>query len=64
MIIYLQVVGRELLLHLIDLYVTSYGTNTTLTSFLDETVVHIMPCMNPDGYNDSVEGQCSGVVGR
>ncbi|XP_045164461.2 carboxypeptidase D-like [Mercenaria mercenaria] len=59
-----EVVSRELLLHLIDLYVTSYGTNTTLTSFLDTTVVHIMPSMNPDGYEDSVEGQCGGVTGR
>ncbi|XP_060559803.1 carboxypeptidase M-like isoform X1 [Ruditapes philippinarum] len=59
-----EVVSRELLLHLIDLYVTSYGSNSTLTSFLDTTVVHIMPSMNPDGYGESVEGQCTGAVGR
>ena len=56
--------GKELLIHLIDFYVTSYNTNATITNFLDNTIVHIMPTMNPDGWDDSVEGQCGGVVGR
>ncbi|XP_052273935.1 carboxypeptidase M-like isoform X3 [Dreissena polymorpha] len=59
-----EVVSRELLLHLIDLYVTSYGTNVTLTQFLDTTTVHIMPSMNPDGYSVAVEEQCGEVLGR
>ncbi|KAH3826723.1 hypothetical protein DPMN_128633 [Dreissena polymorpha] len=59
-----QAVRRELLLHLIDLCVTSNGTNLTLTQFLNTTTVHIMPSMNPDGYNISVEGQCVNSLGR
>ncbi|KAH3826654.1 hypothetical protein DPMN_128563 [Dreissena polymorpha] len=59
-----QAVSRELLLHLIDLCVTSYGTNLTLTQFLNTTTVHIMPSMNPDGYNISVEGRCANSLGR
>ncbi|KAL4238160.1 hypothetical protein ACF0H5_002871 [Mactra antiquata] len=59
-----EVVSREVLLHLIDYYVTSYGNNETIKNFLDNTVVHILPSMNPDGWENSVEGQCTGVVGR
>ncbi|XP_052212770.1 carboxypeptidase D-like isoform X2 [Dreissena polymorpha] len=59
-----EVVSREVLLHLINLYVTSYGTNLTLTQFLNTTTVHIMPSMNPDGYSKSVEGQCEDTLGR
>ncbi|KAH3888704.1 hypothetical protein DPMN_012744 [Dreissena polymorpha] len=59
-----EVVSREVLLHLINLYVTSYGTNLTLTQFLNTTTVHIMPSMNPDGYSKPVEGQCEDILGR
>lgn len=59
-----QVVSREVLLHLIDYYLTSYGTNDTITEFLNNTVVHIMPSMNPDGFNGSSLGDCTGVQGR
>lgn len=59
-----EVVGREVLLHLIDHYVTSYGNNDTITYFLNNTVVHIMPSMNPDGFNNSDIGDCFGVKGR
>jgi len=60
----LQVVSRELLIHLIDYYVTSYSTNNTIKTFLDTTTVHIMPSMNPDGYSMAIMGQCYGVIGR
>ena len=59
-----KVVGRELLLHLIDHYLTQYSTNSTIQQFLDTTFVHIMPTMNPDGYNMSREGDCDSVEGR
>ncbi|KAK3084404.1 hypothetical protein FSP39_012976 [Pinctada imbricata] len=59
-----EVVSREVLLHLIDYYVSSYGNNATVTNFLDNTVVHIMPSMNPDGFAAAMEGDCFGVIGR
>lgn len=59
-----EVVSRELLIQLIDYLLTGYGANSTLTQFLNTTVVHIMPTMNPDGYDRAVEGTCEGVVGR
>ena len=41
-----------------------YYTNDTIQDFLNTTVVHIMPSMNPDGYDISQEGDCNGVIGR
>ena len=60
----LQVIGREVLLHLIDHFLTQYNTNSTLKQFLDTTFVHIMPSMNPDGWNISIEGDCTSTHGR
>ncbi|WAR19498.1 CBPM-like protein [Mya arenaria] len=59
-----EVVSREILLHLIELFVTSYGQNATLTRFLNTTTVHIMPTMNPDGYSNGIVGKCLGYDGR
>ncbi|GFS04574.1 carboxypeptidase [Elysia marginata] len=58
-----EVVGRELLLHLAEYYLNQYGKNATLTQFLDDTRVHLMPTMNPDGFSRSRQG-CDGVTGR
>ncbi|GFN95484.1 carboxypeptidase [Plakobranchus ocellatus] len=58
-----EVVGRELLLHLADHFLTQYGKNLTLTRFLETTRVHLMPTMNPDGFSRSRQG-CNGVTGR
>lgn len=60
----LQVIGRETLLHLIETLVTEYGRNSTITSLLDNSLVHILPTMNPDGFEMSYEGNCTGIVGR
>ncbi|CAG2188820.1 CPM [Mytilus edulis] len=56
-----EAVGREMLLHLIDYYLTNYNVNSTIKTFLDNTVVHILPSMNPDGFEVSSVGDCSGV---
>ncbi|XP_033748148.1 carboxypeptidase M-like [Pecten maximus] len=57
-------IGREMLLHLIEEFVMNYASNSTLRSFLDSTLVHILPTMNPDGFEASYEGNCSGSYGR
>ncbi|XP_059223641.1 carboxypeptidase M isoform X2 [Stomoxys calcitrans] len=57
-------VGRELLLHLIQYLVSSYETDQYVKWLLDNTRIHIMPSMNPDGYAVSKEGTCDGGQGR
>ena len=45
-----EVVGRELLLNLIEYLCVNYGRDHGLTWLVDNTRIHIMPTMNPDGY--------------
>ncbi|XP_064612625.1 carboxypeptidase D-like [Liolophura sinensis] len=59
-----EVVSRETLLHLIEYLLVNYGKNDTVTSLLNSTVIHIMPSMNPDGFEASRMGDCDGLVGR
>ena len=65
-----QVVGRELLLHLIDHLVTEYENNTeSIVELLTSTRVHILVSMNPDGFELAYKDEfarldCGGVIGR
>uniref|UniRef100_A0A914Z5P0 Peptidase M14 carboxypeptidase A domain-containing protein n=1 Tax=Panagrolaimus superbus TaxID=310955 RepID=A0A914Z5P0_9BILA len=45
-----EVVGRETLLYLIEILCKNYGKNEFLTNMINSTRIHIMPSMNPDGY--------------
>jgi carboxypeptidase D len=45
-----EVVGRETLLYLIAILCENYGKNEYLTRLMNETRIHLMPSMNPDGY--------------
>ncbi|XP_055300338.1 carboxypeptidase D isoform X3 [Sitodiplosis mosellana] len=57
-------VGKEMLLHLIQYLVSSYSTDPYIRWLLDNTRVHFLPSMNPDGYAVSKEGTCDGAQGR
>lgn len=59
-----EVVGRELLLNLIEYLCRNYGTDPEVTQLVDTTRIHIMPSMNPDGYEVSQKGDVEGIKGR
>ena len=59
-----EVTGRETLLQLINTLVTGYGTDERITRLVDGTRIHIMPSMNPDGYENAHVGDAHGVRGR
>lgn len=51
-----EVVGRELLLYLIKYMCERYGTDDRITKLMNTTRIHLLPTMNPDGYEISEEG--------
>ncbi|MCJ8740075.1 hypothetical protein PDJAM_G00054690 [Pangasius djambal] len=59
-----EVVGRELLLNLIEYLCRNYGSDPEVTQLVNNTRIHIMPSMNPDGYEIAQEGDVSGYQGR
>uniref|UniRef100_A0A3Q3LCT9 Carboxypeptidase D, a n=1 Tax=Mastacembelus armatus TaxID=205130 RepID=A0A3Q3LCT9_9TELE len=59
-----EVVGRELLLNLIEYLCRNYGTDPEVTQLINNTRIHIMPSMNPDGYEAAIEGDVRSYKGR
>lgn len=57
-----EVVGRELLLYLIKYLCERYGLDDRVTRLVNSTRIHILPTMNPDGYEMSTEGN-SEIIG-
>ena len=59
-----EVLGRELLLHLANNLCSQYASNREIKDLIDSTRIHILPSMNPDGWEEAVPGGCADVVGR
>ncbi|KAI1882043.1 hypothetical protein AGOR_G00246630 [Albula goreensis] len=58
-----EVVGRVLLLHLIEHLTQGYLSDPEVTRILNSTRVHILPSMNPDGFEAS-DRDCMFSEGR
>ncbi|XP_033351181.1 carboxypeptidase D-like [Bombus vosnesenskii] len=50
-----EVVGREILLMLLKFLCENFGTDKRVTKILKSVRLHVMPSMNPDGYEISRE---------
>lgn len=59
-----EVVGRELLLLLAKYLCENYKIDDEITKLIETTRIHLLPSMNPDGYELSTEGDASSAVGR
>ena len=56
-----EVIGREIVIYLIQYLCDSYGSDDRVRSLVNSTDIYIMPSMNPDGYEHSIEGLCDGA---
>lgn len=52
-----EVIGREILLNLIEYMCRNYGKDPLVTRLVNSTRIHIMPSMNPDGYELALKGE-------
>ena len=59
-----EVTGRETLLYFIQHLLDNYGVDERITTLINNTRIHILPSMNPDGYDRAREGDISGITGR
>jgi len=59
-----EAVSREMTLHLIEYLARSYREDEYIRWLLDNTRIHIMPSLNPDGFEVAREGTCYGGQGR
>lgn len=57
-------VGRQLLVYLVEYLLVNYGKDDRVTDLIDSTNIFIMPSFNPDGFERSIPGHCSGEIGR
>lgn len=52
------------MIHLIAELINNYPVDPYIKYLVDNTRIHIMPSMNPDGFEAAIEGQCHGGTGR
>lgn len=58
-----ETVSRQVLVYLVEYLLSKYGEEPRITELVNTTDIYIMPSMNPDGFERSKEGDCSGEEG-
>ena len=57
-------VGRELLLLFAQHLLENYNVDNIVTRLVNTTRIHLLPSINPDGFERSRVGDCDSLVGR
>ena len=55
-----ETVGRELMLALARYLLQNNGRDPRVTRIVEELDIHILPSLNPDGFENATKGVCSG----
>jgi len=55
-----EVTGREVLTHLATVLVKGMGRDPRITRIMETTEIHIVPTVNPDGWDRATEEECGG----
>ena len=53
-----------MLVHLVDYLLKGYENDSYVRYLVENTRIHIMPTINPDGFEQATEGECYGISGR
>ncbi|XP_041971447.1 carboxypeptidase D-like isoform X2 [Aricia agestis] len=56
-----EAVGRQLVIYLAQYLLLNYGKSDRITKLLNTTDIHLMPSLNPDGFEASKEGECESL---
>ena len=59
-----EVISRQILIYFIQYLVENYNKTDRVTQLVNSVDIFIMPSMNPDGFEQAREGDCTGVQGR
>ncbi|KAL3269149.1 hypothetical protein HHI36_008229 [Cryptolaemus montrouzieri] len=59
-----EALGREVLLHYMEYLRDNYNKDEKVRCLLDNTKIHLLPSMNPDGFEVAPRGVCSRELGR
>lgn len=55
-----ETISRQVLVYLVEYLLDRYGSDPRVTELINSTDIYIMPSMNPDGFEKSMEGDCGG----